>query len=148
MKRIILVFLLFSLGCSPLEVSRLLGVGTGRFRKHGKIYSKVFDMDFFSCYAKITQGVKGMEASFYRGGRKEGFLVTIGFNKVFPQCSESTEVAIFFTEIESLKTRVEVASFNYSLAEFAASKIFNCLEDKKIEDIKPEEGVSLEQKVD
>ena len=89
-----------------------------------------------------------MKASFYRGGRKEGFLVTTGFKGIFPQCNESTEVAIFFTELEGFKTRVEVASLNYSLAEFAASRIFNCLEDKKIEDIKSEDKVSLEQKMD
>lgn len=144
MKRIILVFLLFSLSCSPLELSRLFGAGTRCFREQGKVYNKVFDRDFFSCYAQIVQKLKEMQVSFYRGGRKEGFLVTTGFNKVFPQCNESTEVAIFFTEPESLKTRVEIASLNYSLAEFAASKIFNCLEDKKIEDIKSEEEVSLE----
>ena len=124
MKRIILVFLLFSLGCSPLELSRLVGVGTRCFREQGKVYSKVFDTDFFSCYAQITQRLKEMGASPYRGSRKKGFLVAANFTKVFPQCSESTEVAIFFTELESLKTQVEVASLNYSLAEFIALELF------------------------
>jgi len=85
-----------------------------------------------------------MEVSFSRGSQKEGFLITNNFNKVFPQCNTSTEVAIFFTELSKSKIQVEVSSLNYSLAEFAASKIFNCLEDKKIEDIKPEEEGSLE----
>lgn len=143
-KKIFLIFLLFFVSCSPLELSRLFGAGTRCFREQGKVYSRVFDMDFFSCYAQITQKLKEMRVSFRRGGRKEGFLVTAGFNKVFPQCNESTEVAIFFTEPGNFKTRVEVTSLNYALAEFAASKIFSYSEDKKIEDIKPEEGVSLE----
>jgi len=144
MKKIFFIFLLFFVGCSPFEISRLFGVGTRCFREQGKIYNKVFDRDFFSCYAQTIQKLKEMQVSFSRGGRKKGFLVTTGFNQVFPQCNESTEVAIFFTELESLKTRVEIVSLNYSLAEFAASEIFNSLEDKKIEDIKSEEAVRLE----
>ncbi len=144
MKKIFLIFLLFFLSCSPLELSRLFGAGLRRFREGGKVYTKAFDMDLASGYGRITQELKEMEASFYRGSQEEGFLVVTHFIKVFPQCNESTEVAIFFTELESFKTQVEVASLNYSLAEFAASKIFNCLEDKKIEDINSEEEVSLE----
>jgi len=140
MKRLIFIFLLFSLGCSPLELSRLFGAGTRRFREQGKVYSKTFGKDFFSCYSQITQKLNKMEVSFYRGGREEGFLVIIGFNGIFPQCAESTEVAIFFTELESRKTRVEVASLNYSLAEFAASKIFNCFEDEEVEGTKDRRG--------
>ena len=144
MKKIFLIFLLFFVGCSPLEFSRLLGAGTKRFREQGKIYTKIFDIDFFSCYAQITRKLKEMQVSSYRGSQKEGFLVATGFNGVFPQCRESTEVAIFFTELDNFKTKVEVISFNYSLAEVAASEVFSRSEDKKIEDIKLEKGVSLE----
>ena len=143
-KKIFLIFLLFFIGCSPLELSRLFGAGTRCFREQGKIYSKVFDTDFFSCYAQVTQKLEEMQVFPYRGGRKEGFLVVAGFNKIFPQCSKSTEVAIFFTELENFKTQVEVASLNYSLAEFAASKIFNRSEDKKVEGIRLEGEVSRE----
>jgi len=139
MKIILLIFLLFCISCAPLEVSRLLGVGTRPFKEQGKVYSKVFDKDFFSCYAHITKRLKKMGVSFYRGRKKKNFLITTGFNSIFSQCSESTEVAIFFTEIENLKTRVEVASLNYSLSEFAASKIFDDSKDEEIEDAKPEE---------
>lgn len=138
-KKIFLIFLLFFVSCAPLEISRLLGVGTRPFREQGKVYSKVFDKDFFSCYAQITKRLKKMGVSFYRGRKKKNFLITTGFNNIFSQCSESTEVAIFFTEIENLKTRVEVASLNYSLAEVAASKIFDDSEDEEIKGIKPEE---------
>ena len=139
MKKIFLIFLLFFVSCAPLEISRLLGVGTRPFREQGKVYSKVFDMDYFSCYGQITQKLKKMGVSFYREGKKEGFLITTGFNNIFPQCNESTEVAIFFIELENLKTRVEVASLNYSLAEVAASKIFDDSKDEEIEGAKLEE---------
>ena len=130
-KRIIVVFLLFFLGCSPLEISRLLGAGTRPFKEQGKVYAKIFDSDFFSCYEQITRDLKEMQTSFYRGSREQSFIVVTHFNGVFAQCSEATEVAIFFTEVDKVKTKVEVTSLNYSLAEFVASKLFDDLEKKK-----------------
>ncbi len=151
MKRIIFVFLLFSLGCSPFELTRLLGAGTKVFKNQGKVYSKTFDKDFFSCYRQITQGLKEMSVFPYRGSQKQGFLVANCFNKAFAQCDSATEVAIFFTELDKLKTKVEVSSLNYSLAEFVASKLFGGPEEEKQMQSAEEEikkGVSLERKVD
>ena len=134
MKKIFFIFLLFFVGCSPLEISRLFGAGLRPFRERGKIYTKAFDEDLSSCYGRIAQKLREMEASFYRGSQEEGFLVVTNFVKVFPQCNTSTEVAIFFTELENFKTRVEVASLNYLLAEFIASEFFyNSEEEKGVE---------------
>lgn len=131
MKRMILIFIFFIVGCSPLEFSRLLGAGTKRFREQGKIYSKAFDMNLPSCYEQITQELNKMEVSFSRGGQKEGFLITNNFTKVFPQCNTSTEVAIFFTELSKSKVQVEVSSLNYSLSEFIAIELFKAVEKGK-----------------
>lgn len=131
MKRASLIFLLIFISCSPLELSRLFGVGLKPFREKGKIYAQTFDTDLPFCYAEIIQKLKAMEVSSYRGSQREGFLVIKNFVKIFPQCSASTEVAIFFTQLESFKTQVEIASLNYSLAEFIASELFNDLEKEK-----------------
>ena len=151
MKRIIFVYFLFFLGCSPFEFSRLLGAGTKVFKEQGKVYSKTFDKDFFSCYKQITRGLKEMNASAYRGSRKQGFLVVNGFNQAFIQCDRATEVAIFFIESDKLKTKVEVVSFNYSLAEFVASKLFGSLEgEEQTQSTEGEikKGAGFERKVD
>ena len=131
MKRIVLVFLFFIVSCSPLELSRLFGAGTRRFREQGKIYSKTFDMNLPSCYEQITRELRKMEVSFSRGGQKEGFLITNNFTKVFPQCNTSTAVAIFFTELSKSKVQVEVSSLNYSLAEFIATEFFKAVANEK-----------------
>ncbi|MDP8290038.1 MAG: hypothetical protein P9M02_03605 [Candidatus Susulua stagnicola] len=147
-KRVFLVFFLFFISCSPLEVNRLFGVGLRRFREEGKIYTEAFNADLPFCYGIVVEKLNKMRASFYRGSQKEGFIVFINFVKAFPQCNASTEVAIFFTELKSFKTEVEVASLNYSLAEFAAAEIFNHLKSKEIGDIKLDEEVGLEQRMD
>lgn len=144
MRKIILACLIFFIGCSPLEFSRLLGAGTRVFREKGKVCGKDFDWDYFSCYAKITRKLEEMEVCFYRGSRQEGFLVLAGFDEVFAQCNRSTEVAIFFTDLDGYKTRVEIASLNYALAEFVASEIFGCLENGGSEGNAPEKKVDFE----
>ena len=131
MKKIFFIFLLCFMGCSPLEFSRLIGVGTERFREAGKIYTKDFNLDLASCYRRICLELRDMEASFYRGSQEEGFVVVTNFGKVLPQCSSSTEIAIFFTELGSYKVRVEVISLNYAVAEAVSLKIFDCLEGRE-----------------
>ena len=108
-----------------------MGAGTERFKEAGKTYTKVCDLDLFSCYRRISLELKDMGVSFYRGSKREDFIIIYNFTKVFLQCSASTEVAIFFTESEKIKTKVEVASLNYPLAEFVSLKIFECLENEE-----------------
>ena len=119
------LLLLILIGCSPLEIARVMGVGTKPFRAEGEIYSKTFDKDYFTCYENIYSGLKGLGAHFYRGSRKQGFIVATHFNSVFAQSSESTEVAVFFQEISSTKTRVEISSLNHELSQFLAVKLLN-----------------------
>jgi len=131
MKKILFIFLVFLVGCSPLEFVRLIGAGTERFREAGKTYTKEVDLDLPSCYKRISLELRDIGVSFYRGSQEEGFIVVNNFVKIFPQCSESTEVAIFFTELDSSKVKVEVISLNYSLAEAVSLKIFDCLEGRE-----------------
>ncbi|MFH1519909.1 MAG: hypothetical protein ABIE75_05005 [Candidatus Omnitrophota bacterium] len=145
MKKLIFLFLFFSLGCSPLELSRLFGAGTKPFKQQGKVYSKVFDQDLSACYEQIISQLKEMETNFYRGSQKEGFIVVYNFSSVFAQSAEATEVAIFFSKLDQLKTQVEVASLNYLLAEFAASAIFDRLEGKISPNLELEGEPSLKQ---
>ena len=130
MKRVFLVFCLFFISCSPLEVNRLFGVGLRRFREEGKIYTEAFNTDLPFCYGITVEELSKVGASFYRGSQEEGFIVFINFVKAFPQCNASTEVAVFFTELDNSKTQVEVVSFNYSLVEFVALNLFINLNKK------------------
>jgi hypothetical protein len=126
----ILILVLFFAGCSPLEIGNVFGIGTKAFREKGKIYTKTFEKDIFSCYTQTRKFLEHIGASFYRGSRKKNFMVMTHFNGIFLQCNESTEVAIFFKEIDKFKTNVEVSSLNYSLSEFVSAKLFKELEKK------------------
>jgi len=128
----LILFLLLSslLGCSTLEFSRLVGVGTKPFHEKGKVYSVTFSKNYFVCYKETLEILKNLQANFYRGERRKNFIIAYGFNKVAAQCSESTEVAIFFIELGAFKTKVEVSSLNYYLSEFVSAELFRELNKK------------------
>ncbi len=124
---LILVFSFFLLACSPLEVARLFGIGTKPFKTAGKVYTEVVDRDYFSAYDEVFKLFGSLRANFYRGSRQKGFAVFTNLNTSFPQCNESTEVAVFFSEIEPQKTKIEISSLNHHLSQFVAEYIFKGL---------------------
>lgn len=130
-QKVTVVFFAISLilGCSPQETARVLGFGVGRFKSRGKTYTQVIDKDFFSTYNKTLDILSAMEAVSYRKNRKRGFIVASNFSKSYGgRCIPSTEVAIFFSEVDYDRTKVEVASLNFSLADFVAQHIFSQLQ--------------------
>jgi len=110
--------------CSPLEVARLLGVGTKPFKTQGKTYNIVLGRDYFSAYDQIKESLNALKAKHYRGNRKKGFIIAINFQNAYKECSNSTEVAIFFEEVSLKETKIEVVSLNHGLGEFVATELF------------------------
>lgn len=120
-------FSFFCLACSPLEVVRLFGIGTKPFYRQGKVYTKTIDKDFFSSYDQVVKFFGQIQASYYRGSRREGFIVFTNLHVIFPQANQSTELAVFLQELETKKTKVEVSSLNHSLVTFVAEELFKKL---------------------
>ena len=124
MRKIIFLIIFFCIGCSPLEISRLIGVGTKPFREQGKVYTKIVDKEHLAIYDDVIRLLIQLNASIYRTDKKKSFIVAINFNDSFKQSSGSTEVAIFFNTIDGNKTQIEVSSLNHLLAEFVSMKLF------------------------
>ncbi|MFH1505250.1 MAG: hypothetical protein ABIH08_07720 [Candidatus Omnitrophota bacterium] len=132
MNKFALIFILFFIGCSPLEFCRLLGTGTKVFREKGKIYSKNFDKDFSFSYDEVVKILRELGTNYSRGKKEKGFIIVTNFDDSYRFCTEATEIAVFFKEIEENKTQIEVACLNPSLAEYASTQIFNALDGKPI----------------
>ena len=120
----IFIFSFFCLACSPFEVVRLFGAGTRPFKEKGKIYTKTINKSFFESYDSVVDSFGQMQANFYRGSRRDGFIIFTNFNLSFPQANESTEVAVFLRELGPENTQIEVSSLNHSLSEFVAKELF------------------------
>ncbi|MCF7908498.1 MAG: hypothetical protein K9L86_06485 [Candidatus Omnitrophica bacterium] len=125
---VMLLFSFLCLACSPFEVVRLFGVGTKPFKEKGKIYTKTINKSFFESYDLVVDSFGQMQANFYRGSRKDGFIIFTNFNVSFPQANASTEVAVFLSESGPNNTQIQVSSLNYSLSDFVAEELFKSLE--------------------
>jgi len=124
MRKVIFLIIFFCVGCSPLEMSRLLGAGTKPFREQGKVYEKIVGKKHLDSYEQVVKSLRRLKASVYRTDKKKSFIVAVNFNTSFKQSTGSTEVAIFFTPIDGNKTQIEVSSLNHFLAEFVSTKLF------------------------
>lgn len=112
-------------GCSPQETARILGVGVSRFKQAGKTHSTVIDKDLFSIFNKTVEIFNSMGATVYRQSVRGGYIIASNFSESYEgRCIPSTEVAVFFREVELTKTQVEVSSLNFSLSEFVAQQLF------------------------
>lgn len=134
MKYLIIIFVItFSFAsCSPLETARLTGMSLKPFKTKGKIYSQTFEKDLSTCYKETEKIIKSFEALLYRGSLKKGFIVSMGYNQIFPSASYSTEVALFFTGVDKNKTKIQISSLNHNLSEFISEKIFQELKNPNL----------------
>jgi len=88
---------------------------------------KVFDKDVSYCYERTRFILTKWGAVAYDKIRGE-YIVAMKLDRVFPSCIDTTELGIFFTEIEPHKTEVKVTSLNYNLSKAVSRKLFYYLE--------------------
>lgn len=121
--------IVFLISCSPKETARVLGFNISGFRHNAKINTQIVDKDVFSTYNKTLAILAEMEAVVYRKSIRKGFIIATNFSRSYSgRCLDSTEVAIFFNEVERRKTKLEVSSLNFALADFVARQLFSRLD--------------------
>lgn len=121
------VLVAFLPGCAVLFGADVKGLSEIK-----EAHVKVFDKDVPSCYERTRFILTRWGAVAYDKVRNE-YIVAMELEKVFPSCINTTELGIFFNEIEPNKTEVRVTSLNYNLSKAASRKLFYYLEheDKK-----------------
>ncbi|MDD5441662.1 MAG: hypothetical protein PHZ27_05595 [Candidatus Omnitrophica bacterium] len=130
MKFIYILFTILFIGCSPLEFSRLLGTGTQTFKTKGKIYKETITADFDSCYILTKNLLNSHNITIVREDYVTGYIIANNFKHIFPQSTEATEVAFFFSEPDDNTTIIEISSLNYNLAEHVAKKTFDYIKNE------------------
>jgi len=119
---------IFLFGC----IGNIIGTNL-RQPKEGQAgtYSRIFDCPYSACFEEtqniITQGLK---ATINRRNPKKGIISALNFNSFYRNCISTTEIMIFLEKIETEKTKIVIASGNYSLAETVSAEIFASLEKK------------------
>jgi len=127
---ILILFLILG-HIGPVELTKqIVGVSTKSLEEEQPGESKVFNYDCNSCYEKTLEVLKEMGVDVFQKNKGEHYIVAMNFNKLFKKCIDTTEVGIFFKEMENKQTKIDITCGNLSLAKFASEEIFSRLKKK------------------
>jgi len=128
---ILILFLIFG-HTDPVEVTKqIMGVSIKSLKEEQvERESKVFNYEYNFCYEKTLEVLKEMGVYVFRENKKKHFIVAMNFDKIFKKCIDTTEVGIFFKEIENKQTKIDVTCGNLNLVKFASEEIFSRLKKK------------------
>jgi len=118
-------FLILISGCASLNegIKSFLGVSTKELELARKnAITKTVNYDYFSCYTKTYDILK----------EKGSYIYSQDINKhiiaVYLSEKDTTPVGIFFKEIDSKNTQIEIASPSTYAKELIAARLFSGLE--------------------
>jgi len=95
------------------SLSRLRAEQEGRFS-----YRLPLDRD--SAFSLLTEVAGSLEVYEYLSDRDEGYLVTMGYDRMFPACIDTTEVGFFLSAASGRETDLKIVSLNHALARFVS----------------------------
>ncbi len=112
--------------CGPTEmIRRTVGTSIQSLEKEEEgRYAGLVEAGFAESYDALYEVLREEEIYIQLERPRKRYLVAMGFDRVFPRCSDTTQVGFFFREEEPGLTRLEVVSTNRELALFAAELVF------------------------
>jgi hypothetical protein len=120
----ILCLIFLTGGCASLSnvPRRFAGLSTVELeRQRSEAISMDFSFDYPVCYAKTQDILKQIGAYIYAKDKLKRMIA------VYVTVEDTTPVGLFFTEIESGKTRVEVSSLSTYGKEIISKRVFAML---------------------
>jgi hypothetical protein len=124
------IFVMFLASCSVLDYPlRAFGVSISKFKtEHVEKFSKIFKMSKKDCFEKSLNVIKNLEGRVTHKNFRIGYVVAFGFAKSFSYCLDSTEVAVFISEVDKYSVKVELVSESRLLGSEMSVKFFEMLE--------------------
>ncbi len=135
---LICLFILIFSGCANLkEVGKgILGTSTKQLEEaRPQAIKKVFNYEYKVCYNKVSKALTNIQSYVYAKNEAKKMLA------IYVSSSDTTVVGVFFKEINSNSTQIEIASPSTYAKELIANKLFLELENlDKIEKEKQTTG--------
>lgn len=135
MKRTVLLLAIVILsGCTMAQTRQeLLGLSENDIRANKKRFVGEVVLPAGECYDKLIAYLTANGAVIIRSESNERILIASSFEGIYPNCINTTQAGIIVKESGSLKSRLEIVSGNYFLAEALASKLpVELIKKKKI----------------
>ena len=126
-KIIVILMLIFLSGCVSLE--NLPDYIAGTYVRQpaegtGGRYIKTFDSAYEVLFDKAAERVEEIGGRIRYKSKRKGVIIAWYFDEVYRRCIDTTKVTVYFKEITSGKTQIDVACGNYGLARFVSEKLF------------------------
>lgn len=137
LKYLFLLFLIFSCGCAMTTeaLKSVAAISTKEVEDtRPKAIAKTFNYDYNTVYTKVKKTLTRTGCYIYAENTKKKMLA------FYVSETDTTPVGVFFKEVDSSNTQVEVASPSTSAKELIAKRIFTRLERKDTDTDKDTEG--------
>jgi len=124
----ILSFVILLGGCATVQEAAkgIAGISTKALEASRKDAAvKAFDYDYFTCYTKTLDILKNINTYIYAQDIKKHMIA------LYVSKENTTEVGIFFKEVDAGHTQIEVASPSTYAKERIAAGLFTALEKTK-----------------
>ncbi|MDR0485717.1 MAG: hypothetical protein LBH29_03205 [Elusimicrobiota bacterium] len=138
LNSLLFIFIVFSFtSCSLVEYpKRFLGYSTAKFTDAKTQKSeKVFATSKSTAFKKSVNIINKLKAQITHSNYKEGYIAAFNLSKYFDNCLDSTEIAVFFEEIDAESVKITIACNNSLLLRNFADKFFEMFA-QKVEDWK------------
>jgi len=126
----ILCFSIFLGGCAMIkETTRgVLGISTKQIEeaRSNNVLAKTFHYSYKDCYDKVKKILKQMNAYIYSEDKAKKMIA------IYITEADTTPVGIFFTEVDALNTKIELASPSTFGRDYIAKKLFFGLEEEVV----------------
>ena len=139
-RKILIGLFLIITACSPVEMGRRV-VGTsieGLEEEEKGRFSGIAQAGIPESYAMVKEILEEKDLYIYLDNPENGYLTAMWFDRVYPNCIDTSEVGFFFQEDGPGRTRIDVVSRNSSLARFAAEMVFEELNRRDGIKMKPQ----------
>ena len=114
------LMLIFS-GCARMRegVRAIAGISTREVENSRQNSIKqVFECDYFTCYAKVQDALKHIGAYVFAENKEKDLIA------IYVSQQDTTPVGLFFREIDSTHTQIEISSPSSFARDTMAEKIF------------------------
>ena len=116
----------FMSGCATITegTKGFLGISTKELEKQRKnAIAKTFAYDYFTCFTKTSDILKGINAYIYKKDIKDKIIA------IYVSSEDTTPVGLFFKEVDASHTQLEISSPSASAKELIAKQAFLALEE-------------------
>jgi hypothetical protein len=117
-------FVISTSGCAAITegAKGVAGISTRALEEARKdAITKAFNYDYFTCYTKILDILKQIDAYIYTQDIKRHMIA------IYVSEQDTTPVGLFFKEIDANNTQIEVSSPSTYAKELISTKIFSAL---------------------